>query len=144
MILAVFDPSPLTLCVDKLLFFYLYLLFYYQFQYFSFYIFRKFKRMNDDFHIKMMAFCLLGLFNSDFFLAHRVQKANVHQHSKFHWNQSNGSSDTVVFSIFKMAATCKLGFLKSQTFIGWWGPEGRDASSTKPPKGTSLRESASF
>jgi len=45
---AVFDPSPLTLWINCC-FLYLYLLFYYQFQYFSFYIFRKSRTVNSNF-----------------------------------------------------------------------------------------------
>ena len=70
------------------------------------------------FIFKTMAFCRLGFLNSDLFLAYRVQKANEHQHSKFHRNQSNGFWNIAVFTIFKMAAVCNLGFLKYQNFIG--------------------------
>jgi len=42
MIIVVFDPLTLTLQINC----------YYQFQYFSFYIFRKFKRVNDDCRFK--------------------------------------------------------------------------------------------
>jgi len=76
----------------------------------------------------MMAFCSHRFLNFDFFLPNRVQKAKMHQHSILYWNQSNGFWDITIFSIFKMAAGCRHGFLKPENVISWRGPEGRDAS----------------
>jgi len=43
-----------------------------------------------DFYFQNDGLCRLEFLNFDFFLAHVVQKAKMHQHSKFRRNQSNG------------------------------------------------------
>jgi len=44
------------------------------------------------------------IFKFRIFLALRVPKANVHQRTKFHQNQSSGFCDITIFSDFRMAA----------------------------------------
>jgi len=59
-------------------------LFYYQLQYFSFWIFRKFKKANDDFSFsKWWPSAILDFYGSDFFLTRMVRWAKTHQHTKF-------------------------------------------------------------
>jgi len=42
-------------------------------------------------------------------VAHQVARANMHHHTKFRQNQSNGCRD-ITFNVFKMVAICYIGF----------------------------------
>jgi len=48
--------------------------------------------------------------------------------AKFHKNRPNSFTYIAIFTIFKMAAVCHLGFSKFQIFSSWWGWESQYAT----------------
>ena len=122
---------------------------------------------------KMAAATILDFWNRKISLFICFQRVETHQHAKLCQNRSIGCEDIKIFFCFsrwhpspswiveftKSVASLQrycdfsnfqdghchhLGFLKSQNLIGYWGPEGRDASAIfqdggRPPSLIHLR-----
>jgi len=88
----------------------------------------NFIKIGQSFFFKMAAAALLDCRIHKILLADSDWRAQTHYYTKYCQNRLFHCTDIAIFRFFQDGRRRHHGCLKSQNFIGYWGPEGGVAS----------------